>query len=386
MAEVAGAKQLRRLLEAVMALGSELSLPVVLRRIVEIATELVDARYGALGVLDRSKTRLAEFITIGIDDEAITAIGHLPEGHGILGKLIVDDRPLRLPDLSEHPDSFGFPPNHPPMTSFLGVPIWVRGEVFGNLYLTEKQRGEVFTDVDEELVVGLAAAAGVAIENARLHEQVQEVTVLEDRERIARDLHDTVIQRLFATGLMLQGAYRLTNRPEVAERIERAVDDLDVTVRHIRSVIFELQPLTSSDQSVRRGVLEVAAEQARVLGFDPVVRFDGPVDTAVDERLSEDLVSVVREALTNVARHAHATRAEVDVVVAGGRLQLEVIDNGVGTTEAATAGSRGLRNMRERAERLSGTLTLKAPLAGKGTLLIWRVPVDGVGTGLAPDR
>jgi signal transduction histidine kinase len=377
MTEVAGAKQLRRLLEAVTALGSELDLAVVLRRIAEIATELVDARYGAVGVLDRSRTRLAEFVTVGIDDEAIAVIGRLPEGHGILGKLIVDNRPLRLPDLREHPDSYGFPPNHPAMTSFLGVPVWVRGEVFGNLYLTEKGNGEVFTDVDEELVVGLAAAAGVAIENARLHEQVRELAVLEDRERIARDLHDTVIQRLFATGLLLQGAHRLTKRPEVAERIQQAVDDLDVTVRHIRSVIFELQPITSGDESVRRDLLAVTAEQARALGFDPVIRFDGPVDTAADDLVADCLVNVLREALSNVGRHAQATRAEVDVAVGDGQVRLTVTDDGIGFTGGDHDGGRGMRNMRERAERLGGALTVTSPGAGRGTRLSWCVPVPG---------
>jgi signal transduction histidine kinase len=375
--EVAGAKQLRRLLEAVVALGSELSLPVVLRRIVEIATDLVDARYGALGVLDRSRTRLAEFITVGIDEEGVAAIGPPPEGHGILGKLILDDRPLRLPDLTADSDSYGFPPNHPPMTSFLGVPVWVGGDVFGNLYLTEKADGEVFTDVDEELVVGLAAAAGVAIENARLHEQVQEVTVLEDRERIARDLHDTVIQRLFATGLLLQGAQRMAERPEVAERVGQAVDDLDVTVRHIRSVIFELQPLTVPGQSVRRDLLAVAGEQARALGFDPVVRFDGAIDTVVDEQLADDLVNVLREALANVARHAEASRVEVEVKAGGGRVELTVADDGVGVGPDLGAGGRGLHNMRERAERLGGTLTVSPAPAGRGTRVRWCVEPPG---------
>jgi|RhiMethySRZTD1v2_1073278.scaffolds.fasta_scaffold00968_12 two-component system, NarL family, sensor histidine kinase DevS len=379
MGEVAGAKQLRRLLEAVMALGSELSLPVVLRRIVEIATELVDARYGALGVLDRSRTGLAEFITVGIDDEGIAAIGHLPEGHGILGKLIIDNRPLRLPDLTRHPDSYGFPPGHPPMTSFLGVPVWVRGgDVFGNLYLTEKAGGDEFTDVDEELVVGLAAAAGVAIENARLHERAQHVMVIEDRERIARDLHDTVIQRLFATGLLLQGASRLTERPEVAERIDRAVDDLDMTVRHIRSVIFELQPLPAGDRrSVRRDLLAVAAEQTAALGFDPVVRFDGPIDAAVDDSLADELVKVLREALSNVTRHARAGRVEVDVAVADGQVRLTVTDDGVGLRASGPASSgRGLGNMRTRAERLAGSLDVHEAPTGTGTILRWCVPLD----------
>src|SRR5918993_5677482 len=219
MGQFAGPRSLRQLLDAVLTVGMDLDLPAMLERIVEAAVELVGATYGALGVLDDSGTRLAQFITVGIDDETHRAIGDLPEGHGILGLLIVDAKPLRLPDLSEHPDSYGFPPNHPPMRSFLGVPIRVRDEVFGNLYLTDKTSAEVFTDIDEELVVALAAAAGVAIENARLHNLVREMALLEDRERIARDLHDTVIQRLFATGLRLQAAARLSQRPEVPKRI-----------------------------------------------------------------------------------------------------------------------------------------------------------------------
>ena len=265
MSEVAGPRSLRELLDAVLALGSDLDPPSMLRRIVEAAVGLVDARYGALGVLDDTGTRLAQFITVGIDDDTHGLIGDLPEGHGILGLLIVDAKPLRLPDLREHPDSFGFPPHHPPMRSFLGVPIRVRDEVFGNLYLTDKTTAEVFTDVDEELVVGLAAAAGVAIENARLHTRVQQFALVEDRERIARDLHDTVIQRLFATGLSLQGTARLvrTDADTAVTRIEAAVDDLDLTVKHIRSAIFELESSrVSSGGGLRDRVLALGREAA----------------------------------------------------------------------------------------------------------------------------
>src|SRR5687767_3627268 len=249
----------------------------MLQRIVHSAVELVDATYGALGVLDDSGTRLAQFITIGIDDEIHRAIGNLPEGHGILGLLIVDAKPLRLPDLNEHPDSFGFPPNHPPMRSFLGVPIRVRDKVFGNLYLTDKTTAETFTDVDEELAVALAAAAGIAIENSRLHSRVREMALVEDRERIARDLHDTVIQRLFAAGLTLQGTARLVGQPEVTARIEQVVEDLDVTIRHIRTAIFGLEVARLHGRSLREDVLSVVDDASRSLGFSPQVRFDGPI-------------------------------------------------------------------------------------------------------------
>jgi signal transduction histidine kinase len=372
--EHAGATQLRRLLDAVMTVGSDLSLPVVLRRIAESARDLVGARYCALGVLDPTGTHLSDFITVGIDEEGRAAIGELPKGHGILGLLILEPKPIRLPDLSEHPDSFGFPPNHPPMTTFLGVPLFVRGEVFGNLYLTEKEDGSAFTDVDEELALALAAAAAIAIDNARLHERSREVTLLEDRERIARDLHDTVIQRLFATGLALQGAQRLVERPEVGERIQQAVDDLDITVRQIRSAIFELDTRRLPGRSLRRDVLDLASESARALGFEPTVRFDGPVDAAVPDPVAEHLLAVLREALANVARHAHATGVTVEVA-AGQTLVLRVVDDGRGGASGATAAGSGVRNMLQRAGALGGTCEIGPAPGGTGTEVRWSVPI-----------
>ena len=328
----------------------------------------------ALGVLDESRTKLAQFITVGIDDEEKAAIGHLPEGHGILGLLIVDPKPIRLPDLREHPDSYGFPPNHPPMRSFLGVPVRVRDQVFGNLYLCDKAGDDVFSDVDEEMVVALAAAAGIAIENARLHARVADLALVEDRERIARDLHDTVIQRLFATGLSLQSTIRITEKQEVATRLQSAVDDLDQTVRDIRSAIFELHTNTVPGRSLRQEVLEVCGDAARLLGFDPVVRFDGPIDTGVDERVGEHILAVVREALSNVARHAHATSVEVRVTARDGLLSVTVEDDGRGLAEPGPGG-RGLANMRTRADELNGTLDVAPAPDGTGTCLVWAVPI-----------
>ena len=300
------------LLDAVLTVGSDLDLPTVLRRIVESAVALVDARYGALGVLDESGTQLSQFITVGMDDETRRAIGPLPKGHGILGVLILDPKPIRLPDLHEHPDSYGFPPNHPPMKSFLGVPIRVRDQVFGNLYLTDKTSAEVFNDIDEELVVALAAAAGVAVENARLHLRVRELALVEDRERIARDLHDTVIQTLFATGLRLQGSLRLAQSPELAERIAGAVEDLDLTVKRIRTAIFGLEGSRAAAGGLRHRVLTLATESADALGFDPRVLFDGPVDLTPDD-VATELLAALREALANVARHARARSVDIEV-------------------------------------------------------------------------
>src|SRR4051794_22296548 len=288
----AGPKAMRELLDAVLTVASGLEPEQVLRRIIESAVNLVDARYGALGVLDPTGTELSQFITVGFTEDQRAAIGPLPRGHGILGLLIVDAKPLRLPDLTEHPDSYGFPPNHPPMRSFLGVPIRVRDQVFGNLYLTDKASDEVFTDVDEELLVGLAAAAGVAIENARLHTKVHEMGLVEDRERIARDLHDTVIQRLFATGMSLQGTVRLvrTDPAAAVERIEVAVDDLDLTVKHIRTAIFGLEQARVKDHGLRNRVLDLLRDAAGSLGYEPRVLLDGPVDTGIDERVAVELL------------------------------------------------------------------------------------------------
>jgi signal transduction histidine kinase len=373
MGGIAGPQSLRQLLTAVTSVGSDLDLPTILQRVVESAATLVDARYGALGVLDEDRTRLSAFLTTGIDDDGKRRIGNLPSGHGILGLLIVDPQPLRLPDLNQHPDSFGFPPNHPPMTSFLGVPVRVRGEVFGNLYLTDKRSAEVFSDVDEELVVALAAAAGIAIENARLHARMRDIAVFEDRERIARDLHDTVIQRLFATGLSLQGAARLAERPEVRARIEAAVDDLDVTVRHIRTAIFGLESSGARGEALRSRVLSVIADAVGPLGFEPRVLFDGPVDAVVPDDLGTELLATLREALTNVARHARAQRVDIEVTAAEDVVLL-VRDDGVGIPEAPGGGGHGLANMGARARRAGGTFEAVAGEGG-GTTLRWQVPL-----------
>ncbi len=262
-------------------------------------------------------------------------IGHLPEGHGILGLLIVEPKPLRLPDLTAHPDSYGFPPNHPPMTSFLGVPILVRDEVFGNLYLTEKTDGDVFTDVDEELAVALAAAAGLAIENARLHQYMQAASLLDEREHIAHDLHDDVIQRVFAAGLRLQSTAQLCTQPAVTERLNEVIDDLDVTIQQVRNAIFQLSHTGARRASVRAAVVATCSDAASALGFEPTCLIRGPVDSSVGDDVAEHLVLCLREALSNVARHARASSVIVRVAVENDSLTLQVIDDGVGLRRAA---------------------------------------------------
>lgn len=363
----------RGLLDAVLLVASDLALPAVLRHITEAACTLVNARYGALGVISDER-KLDQFIHVGIDPEDALKIGSLPTGEGILGLLIVDPKPLRVTDLASHPDSFGFPPNHPPMHSFLGVPISVRGRVFGNLYLTEKQGDGAFTEDDEELAVALAAVAGVIIENVRLQDQVQEMAVLEDRERIARDLHDTVIQRLFASGMSLQSAARLAE-PKVAERIQETIEDLDVTIRDIRSAIFALQPhaTMNRDRGLRAQVMSVLAEAAGPLSFEPHLHLAGPIDTQVSMEMGEHLLAVLREALSNVARHAQSERVDV-FIEASTEFVLRVEDDGLGFPGLGRQGGNGLANMTKRAKILGGTCEIR-PRDGVGTVMEWTVPL-----------
>jgi signal transduction histidine kinase len=358
-----------------MAVGSDLSVPAVLRHIVESAVTLIDARYGALGVLDTAGVALSEFVNVGMSHKQIAAIGHLPEGHGILGLLILEPKPLRLADLGAHPDSYGFPPHHPPMGSFLGVPIRVHGQVFGNLYLTDKQGAAEFSEEDEILAVALAGAAGITIENTRLLARVRELTVVEDRERIAADLHDTVIQRLFATGLGLQAAVRSIDNPAAAERVREAVDNLDETIRQIRSTIFALQSPRVAGRSLRDEILALATEAAASLGFEPSVRFEGLIDHGVSENIGVQLLAVLREALSNVVRHAGASRVTVALEVTGIDLVATVTDNGVGAGPGERPGGKGLASLHHRAEALGGTLGLETGADGTGTTVRWQVPL-----------
>ncbi|GAA3235761.1 sensor histidine kinase [Nonomuraea helvata] len=529
------------LLEAVVSVGSDLDLETVLRRIVETATKLVDASYGALGVVGLEST-LLQFIPVGLSEEEIARIEHWPHGLGLLGLLIKDARPLRLRRISDHPESYGFPPGHPPMGSFLGVPVRVRDEVFGNLYLTEKRGGGDFDEEDEAIVIALATAAGVAVENARLYEESRrretwlqassEITtsllsgaepgqvltavaararemsdadlvqvllpnpagdslrvevaegdgaeevlgtafevsatlagdvfaqgepmsdadpqsapypdsplqrlgygpglmiplgtlphvhgvlalakrsgrlpfstadqqmlhafagqaaialelaearrdaerlgLLEDRDRIAKDLHDVVIQRLFATAMTFMSTVRLVDHPEAAKRLQRGIDELDETIRQIRSSIFALQ--VSHDQaavSLRAQIVDLVEGAGSHLGFMPGLRMEGQIDTLVPEPVAEHLLAVLREALSNVVRHSHATRAAVSVEVASDGLTLTVSDNGVGLKQSGRRS--GVRNIEERAGRLGGTAELESPgPEGKGTRLRWHVPL-----------
>jgi signal transduction histidine kinase len=367
--------KLRRVLEATLQLEADLDLPTLLRHFVEEACSMTGARYGALGVLNDDHTGLSQFLTVGIEAEDEEKIGARPTGQGVLGLIIADPQILRLADLGSHPDSFGFPPHHPPMTSFLGVPIKVHDEIYGNLYLTDKMGWSEFTADDESLVAALAVGAAIAIENTRLHERVRQVAIYDDRDRMARDLHDTVIQRLFAVGLSLQAMAGAAGSSQISDRLNVAISDLDDTIRQIRSTIYELGS-AQIDQGVRANILSLVRELSPVIGFDVGVTFDGAVDTMMSDQVAEHLLAVVREAVTNIGRHAQATEATVSLGVVDGDCQLQVTDNGRGIDASdLQEGTLGLVNLRRRAEKLNGSFTTET-LATGGTALLWRVPLS----------
>ncbi len=369
--------RLRRLLAAMLLIEADLEMPILLEHLVEEARAMTGARYGAIGVLNEDRSGFAEFVTSGITPADARRIGPRPTGRGVLGVLINDPRPLRVADIGSHPESYGFPPNHPPMTSFLGVPIKLRDEVYGNFYLTEKVGWSEFTFDDENLMVALALSAGVAIENARLHSRVREFAVLEDRERIARDLHDAVIQRLFGAGLFLQGTAGMATSSEIKSRISKAVADIDDVIRQIRSTIFELGMGFESGR-LRGQTTALLRELSPVVGFEVPVVFEGPVDTMVPNDVGEHVLAVMREGITNVGRHAHATAARVLVAVHDGWCTVEIRDDGKGFDPDANTGAGsglGLQNLRNRAAKFGGELLLEHPEGG-GTVLRWRVPVS----------
>jgi two-component system, NarL family, sensor histidine kinase DevS len=365
-------KKLQRLIAAVLMITADVELEDLLHDIVEEARSLVDARYGALGVLNSSRTGLEEFITVGLSEAEERAIGPRPNGRGVLGLLITEPHPLRISHLGDHPESYGFPPSHPPMTSFLGVPIRVRDAVYGNLYLTDKVGAAEFGDEDAALAEALAQSAGIAIESARLHDRVRVLSVLDDRDRIARDLHDRVIQRIFAVGMTLQGVARMPDPTQATARIDKAVDELDATIAEIRSTIFELGE-TSLPGGLRQSIVQMSEELAPTLGARPALSFHGPVDNTVPTQTAEHILAVVREALTNAGKYANATVYRVTLRVQDD-IVLEVADNGDGFDPATTSGGLGLMNMRNRAEKLKGSFQVISETQ-EGTRLIWTVPI-----------
>ncbi|HJY32965.1 MAG TPA: GAF domain-containing sensor histidine kinase [Actinomycetota bacterium] len=362
----------RRLIEAGMVLASELALDAVLQRIVELAVDLTGARYGALGVLTPDGRSIEEFITVGITPEERAALGDPPTGHGLLGVLTREERPLRIPDIGADPRSVGFPPNHPPMTSLLGARIIGRGTVFGNIYLTDKHGAEMFDEEDERVLVVLATQAAIAVENARLYDEterkgreLQRLQVLEERERIGRELHDGVIQSLFALGMSLQGLASSSSDAEVARRLEAAVEDVDRAIRDLRNYIFGLRPGILADRQLDQALQELTTEFGARSGVVTVVDVDGEAASALASRAGE-VVQLAREALSNASRHGRATTCRVSLRRGAAGIVLEIDDDGRGFDVDTTTWGMGLRNLRERTESLGSMLEIEST-AGEGT-------------------
>jgi signal transduction histidine kinase len=370
----------RLLIEAGLALASELDLDAVLKRIVSLAVDLTGASYGALGVLDEHVPRIEHFITQGIDEATRARIGSHPVGKGILGLLIKERRPMRIPDIGADPRSAGFPPNHPPMHSFLGAPVLALGKVFGNLYLTEKVGAAEFSDEDEAALVVLATQAGVAIENARLIEETQlaqeelaRLELLEERERIAKELHDGVIQSLFAVGMSLQGAAGMVRDAEVARRIEGSVEDIDRAIRDLRNYIFGLRPGILADRQLDQALNELAREFEDRTEVLTIVDVDEEIASELAGRAS-DVVQLTREALSNIGKHAEATSCRITLRRSDGGAELEIDDDGIGFDVDGPSHGMGLENLRARVEGLGGALTIVS-IAGEGTTVRAALPL-----------
>jgi signal transduction histidine kinase len=367
------------LIEAGLALSSELALDAVLMRMVELAVEITDARYGALSVLGVDGS-IEEFITQGITPEERARIGAPPTGHGILGVIISEGRPLRIPDIGADPRSVGFPPNHPRMRSLLGAPVVARGKIFGNIYVTEKQGAEEFSEMDERGLRVLATQAGVAVENARLYEEtknaqseLRRLEVLDERERIAKELHDGVIQSLFAVGMSLQGAAALTHNESMSRRIEAAVEDIDRAIRDLRNYIFGLRPGILADRQLGQALLELGAEFEQRTSVVMVVDVDPTVASELAS-VAADVVQIVREALSNVGRHAEATTCRVTLRGIDGSALLEIDDDGRGFQPDEDHGGLGLGNLRDRVRSLGGSLSIQSRV-GEGTTVTATLPL-----------
>ena len=379
--EVEAGLQNRLLIEAGLTLVSELDLDRVLEHIVELAMSITNARYGALGVLTEDRQQIERFITRGITQDERTVIGDIPVGHGMLGLLIEERRSMRIPDISKDPRSYGFPPNHPPMRSFLGAPVLALGKVFGTIYLTEKREADEFTQEDQAALEVLATQAGVAIENARLHEEMLEaedqrrrLEMLEERERIAKELHDGVIQALFAVGMGLQGTAGMSPDPETARRIESAVEEIDRAIRDLRNYIFGLRPGILADRRLDQALKKLAIEFQERSDVVTVVDVDATTASELAGRAT-DVVQLAREALSNVERHAAAQTCRVTLRRSPAGGVLEIDDDGVGFTAGAADGpGMGLANLRSRVGSLGGEIEITST-PGEGTLVRATIPI-----------
>ena len=362
--------------EAARAIAGLLDIEEALQLIVERVRALVGARYAALGIVGPDD-RIQRFITSGMSHPQREAIGPLPEGRGLLGLIIRKARPYRIPNIAAHPDSSGFPDNHPPMTSFLGVPVTVQGRSVGNFYLTDKAGATEFTPEDQRLVELFALHAGIAIDNARLHQQAADLAIVHERDRIGRDLHDGIIQSLYGVSLSLEDVPEMmTSSPAEAEgRVDAAIDTLQASIRDLRNFIYGLRPETFDGADVPAGIAALG-EQFR---YNTLIDIDVDVDPAAVRDLSREdgaeLLQLVREALSNAARHARARHLTVALRDEIGGRTLVLADDGVGfdPSASAAAGHQGLANMAARAEAIGATMRVESA-NGEGTRIIVRLP------------
>jgi signal transduction histidine kinase len=365
---------------AVRGIAGLTSVDDALQVIVDGVRPLVDASYAALGIVD-ANGRIEKFITSGIDAEARRRIGDLPEGKGLLGLIIREERSFRITDINVDPRRHGFPPNHPPMTSFLGVPIAIKGTALGRLYLTDKVGSDRFSDEDQALVETFALHAGIAMENARLHEQLKRFAVVDERERISKDLHDGIIQNMYAVGLSLEDVPALMDedRAEAAARVEGAIDAIHLSIQDVRNFIFGLRPGLLEGASLLAGLAALVEEHRHNMIVDLELRLPDAV-TEPSPEVTGHILAIVTESLSNVARHSRASRASVELVAAaeGTDLELTIEDNGVGFEPAQVAklGHQGLANTKERAAAFGGTVTHDSR-PGAGTRVVVRVPAAG---------
>jgi signal transduction histidine kinase len=363
---------------ATRGIAGVLDLQRVLQLITDRVRELAHAEYAALGIVDQ-EGYMERFITSGLTREERERMGPPPRGQGLLGVIVHETTPVRVHDIATDPRRYGFPANHPQMHSLLGVPIGNKGKSIGRLYLTNKLPSGDFTEDDERMVETFALHAGIAIENARLHEQVQRMAIVEERERIGRDLHDGIIQSIYAVGLSLEDVPELMeDEPEVARhRVERAIDSLDQSIRDIRNFIFGLRP-ELLEQAGLVGGLAALADEFRVNSMvDVELEASGVDESGLPRELITQLLSIGREALSNIARHSKASRATIEVSTDGGSVRLLITDNGVGFDPRFQRGPahQGLVNMRDRTASIGGDLAIESK-SGAGARIILSVPYD----------
>jgi signal transduction histidine kinase len=356
--------------DVVLAIASELRLDAVLDRLVHAARELVDARYAALGIPDEDGTEFDQFLHAGMSDDLVAELGPLPRTHGMLGAMLSDPRPFRTDDITKDPRFRGWWPDaHPLMRSFLGVPIVAKGDIIGAFYLTEKIGAPAaFDDADEKLITVLAAHAAIAIENARLFEASRELSVIEERNRLARELHDAMTQNLFSLSLTAEAASGLvrTDPGRAEAEIDRVRELARETQAELRSLVFELRPPRLETDGLVATVRKDLEVLGRAHGLKAHVRVHRKPE--LDSAVEIELYRIVQEALNNAVRHARAESVAVDVDASDGMVTITVRDDGVGFDPAARAIRErrlGLTSMRERAEALGGTLTVEtAPRSG----------------------